>query len=44
MSPRDPKFFENYMDVGYFPGTPESSKVIRANLMKAFGGWARPMM
>ena len=42
--PRDPAFQENYIDVGYFPGVPDSGKVTRAKLMKAFGGWARPMM
>jgi len=42
--PRDPAFPENYTDVGYFPGVPDSGKVVQAKLMKAFGGWARPMM
>ncbi len=44
LPPRDPAFSENYYDVGYFPEVPDSSKVIQAKLMKAFGGWARPMM
>jgi phosphatidylserine/phosphatidylglycerophosphate/cardiolipin synthase-like enzyme len=44
LPPRDSAFAENYIDVGYFPGVPDSGKVIRAKLMKAFGGWARPMM
>ena len=42
--PRDPAFSENYINVGYFPEVPSSSKVIQTRLMKAFGGWARPMM
>ncbi len=42
--PRDPVFQENYIDVGYFPEVPNSSTVINTRLMKAFGGWARPMM
>jgi phosphatidylserine/phosphatidylglycerophosphate/cardiolipin synthase-like enzyme len=42
--PRDPAFPENYFDVGYFPGVPDSGKVTQAKLMKAFGGWSRPMM
>jgi len=42
--PRAPGFHENYTDVGYFPEVPDSSTVINTRLMKAFGGWARPMM
>ncbi len=42
--PRDPAFQENYIDVGYFPEVPDSSTVINARLMKAFGGWTRSMM
>ncbi len=42
--PRNPDFQENYIDVGYFPEVPDSSTVIGTRLMKAFGGWARPMM
>lgn len=42
--PRDPQFLENYINVGYFPEVPNSSTVINTRLMKAFGGWARPMM
>jgi phosphatidylserine/phosphatidylglycerophosphate/cardiolipin synthase-like enzyme len=42
--PRDPDFQKNYMDVGYFPEVPDSSTVIQARLMKAFGGWARSFM
>ncbi len=42
--PRDPGFQKNYIDVGYFPEVPDSSTVINTRLMKAFGGWARPMM
>jgi len=44
LSPRDPDFQERYTDVGYFPEVPDSSVVIQTRLMKAFGGWARPMM
>ena len=44
LSPRDPGFQDNYIDVGYFPEVPDSSTVINTRLMKAFGGWARPMM
>jgi len=44
LPPRDPAFQENYTDVGYFPEVPDSSTVIQTRLMKAFGGWARPMM
>ncbi len=42
--PRDPAFQENYINVGYFPEVPDSSTVINARLMKAFGGWTRSMM
>lgn len=42
--PRNPAFQENYINVGYFPEVPNSSTVINTRLMKAFGGWARPMM
>jgi len=42
--PRDENFQENYINVGYFPEVPDSSTVINTRLMKAFGGWARPMM
>jgi len=42
--PRDPNFQQNYINVGYFPEVPDSSTVIGTRLMKAFGGWARPMM
>lgn len=42
--PHDPAFQDNYSDVGYFPEVPDSSIVIQTRLMKAFGGWARPMM
>ena len=41
---RHPDFQKNYTDVGYFPEVPDSSTVIQARLMKAFGGWARPFM
>ncbi len=44
LSPRDPDFQKNYIDVGYFPEVPDSSTVIQTRLMKAFGGWARPLM
>jgi phosphatidylserine/phosphatidylglycerophosphate/cardiolipin synthase-like enzyme len=44
LQPRDPDFLENYINVGYFPEVPDSATVIHARLMKAFGGWARPMM
>jgi phosphatidylserine/phosphatidylglycerophosphate/cardiolipin synthase-like enzyme len=44
LSPRDPDFQKNYINVGYFPEVPNSSTVINTRLMKAFGGWARPMM
>jgi putative cardiolipin synthase len=44
LPPRDPTFQDNYTDVGYFPEVPDSSIVIQTRLMKAFGGWARPMM
>lgn len=44
LSPRDPFFRDNYINVGYFPEVPASSTVIKARLMKAFGGWARPFM
>jgi len=44
LQPRDPHFLENYINVGYFPEVPDSATVIHARLMKAFGGWARPMM
>ena len=42
--PRNPDFQDNYINVGYFPEVPDSSTVIGTRLMKAFGGWARPMM
>ncbi len=42
--PRSPVFQENYINVGYFPEVPETSTVIQARLMKAFGGWARSFM
>ncbi|RKX41411.1 MAG: hypothetical protein DRP64_11375, partial [Verrucomicrobia bacterium] len=42
--PRDPAFQDSYINVGYFPEVPDSSTVINTRLMKAFGGWARPMM
>ena len=44
LPPRDEGFQQNYTDVGYFPEVPDSSTVIQTRLMKAFGGWARPMM
>jgi phosphatidylserine/phosphatidylglycerophosphate/cardiolipin synthase-like enzyme len=44
LSPRDPAFQQNYVDVGYFPEVPETSTVIQTRLMKAFFGWARPLM
>ncbi|WP_168433388.1 phospholipase D-like domain-containing protein [Pontiella sulfatireligans] len=44
LSPRDPAFQENYNDVGYFPEVPSSVTVINTRLIKAFGGWARPLM
>ena len=44
LPPRDGNFQENYIDVGYFPEVPDSSTVVGTRLMKAFGGWARPMM
>ena len=44
LSPRDPAFHENYTDVGYFPEVPDTATVIQTRLMKAFGGWARPLM
>jgi phosphatidylserine/phosphatidylglycerophosphate/cardiolipin synthase-like enzyme len=44
LSPRDPRFQENYIDVGYFPEVSDSATVIQTRLMKAFGGWARPLM
>lgn len=44
LPPRSPDFQNNYTDVGYFPEVPDSATVIRARLMKAFGGWARPFM
>lgn len=42
--PRDPNFQKNYTDVGYFPEVPNSSTMIQTRLMKAFFGWARPLM
>ena len=42
--PRAPNFQAHYTDVGYFPEVPQSSKVIQTRLMKAFFGWARPLM
>jgi len=42
--PRAPTFQQNYINVGYFPEVPDSTTVIQARLMKAYGGWARPMM
>ena len=42
--PRAPMFQENYTNVGYFPEVPDSSTVIQTRLMKAFFGWARPLM
>ncbi len=42
--PRNPDFQNHYINVGYFPEVPNSSTVIGTRLMKAFGGWARPMM
>lgn len=44
LPPRDPGFQANYINVGYFPEVPDSGTVLNARLMKAFGGWARPMM
>ncbi|WP_168442323.1 phospholipase D-like domain-containing protein [Pontiella desulfatans] len=44
LPPRDPNFQQNYTDVGYFPEVPDSSTVIQTRLMKAFFGWARPLM
>ncbi len=44
LMPRSPAFQENYIDVGYFPEVPDSSTVIQAQLMKAFGGWANSFM
>ena len=44
LPPRDPDFQKYYMDVGYFPEVPETSKVIQTRLMKGFFGWARPLM
>lgn len=44
LAPRDPDFQQNYTDVGYFPEVPETSRVIQTRLMKAFFGWARPLM
>lgn len=44
LPPRDPAFRGNYTDVGYFPEVPDSATVIHARLMKAFGGWSRPLM
>lgn len=44
LPPRAPDFQNNYINVGYFPEVPDSSTVINTRLMKAFGGWARPMM
>lgn len=42
--PRAPEFQENYDNVGYFPEVPDSSTVVQTRLMKAFFGWARPLM
>ncbi len=44
LSPRDPNFQKNYVNVGYFPEVPEMTKVIQTRLMKGFFGWARPLM
>jgi phosphatidylserine/phosphatidylglycerophosphate/cardiolipin synthase-like enzyme len=44
LTPRDPAFQDNYVDVGYFPEVPNTSTVIQTRLMKAFLGWARPLM
>jgi cardiolipin synthase C len=44
LSPRDPDFQANYNDVGYFPEAPDSGTVIGTQLLKAFCGWARPLM
>ncbi|WP_372846439.1 phosphatidylserine/phosphatidylglycerophosphate/cardiolipin synthase family protein [Pontiella sp.] len=44
LSPRDPAFRQNYVDVGYFPEVPEAGTVIQTRLIKAFFGWARPFM
>ena len=44
LPPRHPDFQQHYLNVGYFPEVPDSSTVINTRLMKAFGGWARPLM
>lgn len=44
LPPRDPNFQDHYIDVGYFPEVPDTATVIHTRLMKAFGGWARPLM
>ncbi|MBT3194158.1 MAG: hypothetical protein HN341_16560, partial [Verrucomicrobia bacterium] len=44
LSPRAPNFRENYINVGYFPEVPSTGTLISTQLMKAFGGWARPLM
>jgi cardiolipin synthase C len=42
--PRHPDFHLHYRDLGPFPEIDRSSPIIRTRLIKAFGGWARPLM
>jgi cardiolipin synthase C len=44
LPPRHPDFHLNYRDLGPFPEVDHSSPIIRTRLIKAFGGWARPLM
>ena len=43
-SSRHPDFHQHYEDVGQFPMVHDVFGIIKARLMKAFGGWTRPFM
>ena len=43
-SPRAPEFDDNYRPVGDFPEVRGTGQTIQTRLIKAFGGWAAPLM